>query len=301
MGWGDKDLIRNIDRIAVGIAVTRPDGTVQYANRHLREMLGVGADTPVDLSLARLKTAMGLGAEAENRQRPDVSEERGGEACIESGRGESLDILYAVYPLRDHAGAITHHAHLLQHPRDVRSREKLVRLAFYDVLTGLPNRNLFNDRMAQMLALAQRNRTAFALLYIDIDHFKRVNDTCGHETGDELLREVAARLAKSIRASDTMARWGGDEFIALLDGVADQESAARIAAKMLAACGEPYVVGGHECRITLSVGASFYPRDGTDASTLLRRADGAMYEVKADGRNGYRVEEPACLYPVSLV
>jgi len=291
MEWREEDLLRDIERIAVGIAITRLDGTVRYANRCLREMLGVSADEPVERPLARYTTATGLDREDEPGQRPDIGAKACGEASARSG-GEMLDFLYAVYPLFDDAGAKTGHAHLFQRPRDIRHPDKLTRLALYDAVTGLPNRNLFSDRLAQALAFGRRNRTAFALLYIDIDHFKRVNDTFGHETGDELLREVAARLAKSIRASDTVARWGGDEFVALLDGVADRKSAARIASNVLTACSQPYVVGGEVCRITLSVGASFYPRDGADASTLLRRADRAMYEVKADGRNGYRTEAP---------
>jgi diguanylate cyclase (GGDEF)-like protein len=291
MIWHKRDLLRNIERIAVGMAITRPDGTVEYANRYLREMLGIRRGEPVDLPLARFETTMGLGGHDEFRQRPDSSEKGCDEVRIQSRGGEMLDFLYAVHPLRDEAGGITHYVHLLQHLGDLRRQERLSRLAFYDDLTGLPNRNLFNDRLAHALAVGQRNRTAFALLYIDIDHFKRINDTFGHEAGDGLLREVAARLAGSVRASDTVARWGGDEFIALLEGVADQQQTARIASALLAACGQPYLVRGHECRITLSVGASFYPRDGHDAATLLERADGAMYEVKAQGRNGYRVEE----------
>ncbi|MBI4193695.1 MAG: sensor domain-containing diguanylate cyclase [Betaproteobacteria bacterium] len=282
------------------MAITRPDGTVEYANRHLREMLGIRSDEPVDLPLARFETAMGFGGPDEFRQRPGLSEKGCDEVRILSRSGEPLDVLYAVCPLHDDAGGVTHYVHLLQHLGGGRRLEKLSMLAFHDSLTGLPNRNLFNDRLAHALAVGQRNRTAFALLYIDIDHFKRVNDTFGHETGDELLREVAARLAGSVRASDTVARWGGDEFVALLDGVADQQPAARMASKLLAACGQPYVVRGHECRITLSVGASFYPRDGHDAATLLERADAAMYEVKARGRNGYRIEESPRNYGLTV-
>jgi diguanylate cyclase (GGDEF)-like protein len=281
-----------MERIAAGVAITRPDGTVEYANRYLYKMLGVRSGEPIVLPFARYEAERASSGQDEPGQGPDDRDtvHRPGSA------GMMLDALHAVYPLRDDAGGITHYVHFLQYGGDEARQETLHRLAFYDALTGLPNRNLFTDRLAHALAVGQRNRTPFALLYIDIDHFKRINDTLGHESGDELLREVAARLAQAVRASDTLARWGGDEFVAILDGVADPQAAARIASKLLAMCSEPYLVRGRECRITLSVGASFYPRDGHDAGRLVEHADGAMYEVKARGRNGYRIEESRSSY-----
>lgn len=284
MAWHKQDLLRNIERIAVGMAIARLDGTLEYANAYLCRMLGVRSGEPVELPFNLLEFRVGPGGQ-------DAGEAKCRELRIHSSSGNMLDVLYAVYPLCDDAGVVTHYVHFFQHLGDERQLERFSRLAFYDNLTGLPNRNLFDDRLARALAVGQRNRSAFALLYIDIDHFKQINDTFGHETGDELLREIAARLVQSVRASDTVARWGGDEFVAILDGVTDQRSAACIASKLLTTCGELYVVRGHEFRITLSVGASFYPRDGHDAALLLERADRAMYEVKARGRNGYCIEE----------
>jgi diguanylate cyclase (GGDEF)-like protein len=295
MAWHKQDLLRNIERIAVGMAITRPDGTVEYANRYLYKMLGVRSGEPIALPFARSE-AGGLSGKGELWQGLDDPESGCDTVRMHSSAGMMLDALHAVYPLRDDADVVTHFVHFLQYPGDQERLEALHRLAFYDALTGLPNRNLFTDRLAHALAVGQRNRTPFALLYIDIDHFKRINDTFGHETGDELLREVAARLARSVRASDTVARWGGDEFVAILDGVADPQPAARVASKLLAMCSEPYLVCGHECRITLSVGSSFYPRDGHDAASLVEHADGAMYKVKARGRNGYRIEESRSSY-----
>jgi diguanylate cyclase (GGDEF)-like protein len=283
MAWHKDDLLRNIERIAAGIAIVRLDGTLEYANAYLSTMLGARSGEPVDLPIGLFASRAGTGETQFRHLRIHSS-------------GKTLDTLCAVFPLYDDAGVVTHHVYFLQHLGDEQQLEKLSRLAFYDSLTGLPNRNLFNDRLGHALASGQRNRSAFALLCIDIDHFKQVNDTFGHEAGDDLLREVAARLAQLMRASDTVARWGGDEFIAILDGVTDQQLAARIASKLLTACGEPYVVRGHAYRITLSVGASFYPRDGHDPDVLLERADRAMYEVKARGRNGYRIEESTSDY-----
>ena len=291
MAWHKQDLLRNIERIAVGMAITRPNGTVEYANAYLSKMLGVRSGEPVELPLSLFEPRAGPSGQDESRRQPGTGKTKCREVRIHGSSGNMLDVLYAVYPLCDDAGVVTHYVHFLQHLGDERQLERLSRLAFYDNLTGLPNRNLFDDRLARAVAVGQRNRSAFALFYIDIDHFKQVNDTFGHETGDELLRAVAVRLAQSIRASDTVARRGGDEFIAILEGVADQPSAACVASKLVTACSEPYIVRGHECRITLSLGASYYPRDGHDAATLLEHADRAMYEVKARGRNGYCIEE----------
>lgn len=291
MTWHKQDLLRNIERIAVGLAIARLDGTLECANAYLCKMLGVSRSDLVGLPFSLSEPQAGPSGQDQSQRQPGTGETKCRELHVRTSSGMMLDVLYAVYPLLDDAGVVTHHVHLLQHLDDEWQLKRLSRLAFYDSLTGLPNRNLFNDRLAHALRVGQRNRSAFALLCIDIDHFKQVNDTFGHEAGDELLREVAARLARSVRASDTAARWGGDEFVVILDGVADLQLAARIASKLLTECGEPYVVRGHECRITLSVGSSFYPRDGHDAAMLLERADRAMYEVKARGRNGYRIEE----------
>ena len=165
-------------------------------------------------------------------------------------------------------------------------------LAFYDSLTGLPNRYLFNDRLARAMATAQRSRSGFALLYIDIDHFKRINDTLGHDAGDELLRQLASRLKQSLRESDTVARLGGDEFVAVLEHVADARVAVGAVEKLLAECSGCYELGGSERKVTLSVGISLYPADAGDTESLLKCADAAMYRAKAAGRNGYHLHEP---------
>lgn len=206
-------------------------------------------------------------------------------------------MLESAYPVHDSAGAVTHFIHLLQDISAHKQLGVLSALAFYDSLTGLPNRNLLKDRLERAAAAAKRNRGAFAVLYMDIDHFKRINDELGHEAGDELLRQVSVRLTQSLRVSDSVARWGGDEFVALLDGIGDPQVAGCVARKLLAACGGPYMLGGVSRRITLSIGVSFYPRDAQDVATLLDCADQAMYAVKARGRNGYHVlEEPGPSY-----
>jgi diguanylate cyclase (GGDEF)-like protein len=160
--------------------------------------------------------------------------------------------------------------------------------ALHDPLTGLANRALFRDRLAQALGRAQRDRTLAALLLIDLDGFKAVNDTHGHAAGDAVLLALARRMVARRRAVDTVARLGGDEFAVVLAGVRDRADAARLAAETLATCQHPVPFEGHLLHPRLSVGMALYPQDGAGERDLLRRADRAMYDAKA--RGGGRVE-----------
>lgn len=157
-----------------------------------------------------------------------------------------------------------------------------------DALTQLPGREIFNQRLDHALTQAQRRGVRLAVLFIDLDHFKVVNDTLGHEAGDLLLREVAARLKENLRASDTVARLGGDEFVVLVEDVTDPLYIGSLANKLIAALGVGYVISGHECNVTASIGSSAYPDDCEDAQTLLKNADLAMYRAKEQGRNGFQ-------------
>lgn len=170
-----------------------------------------------------------------------------------------------------------------------RSAEKqILRLAHFDRLTGLVNRNLFHDRMAQALTLARRQARKVALLYIDLDRFKPINDTFGHEVGDLVLQEVAGRLSASVRKSDTVARIGGDEFIVVLQGLQDKQEAVPSAQKIINAMLRPFVAAGREHLLGASVGISCFPDDGVDMDTLIKKADDAMYHVKNQGGGCFR-------------
>jgi diguanylate cyclase (GGDEF)-like protein/PAS domain S-box-containing protein len=158
--------------------------------------------------------------------------------------------------------------------------------AHHDVLTGLPNRTLFLDRLEQLLAISQRKRSSAAVAFVDLDRFKQINDTLGHAVGDRLLQEVADRLAGGIRAEDTIARMGGDEFTLLLPDLDQPEDAAKVAHKLLATLKRPLVLEGQELTITASVGISVFPHDGRDAQALLKNADVAMYRAKEQGGDG---------------
>lgn len=165
--------------------------------------------------------------------------------------------------------------------------------AYHDPLTGLPNRALFADRLNLALARARRHQEPIAVLYADLDHLKRVNDTLGHTIGDLLLKQAAQRFRSLVREEDTVARFGGDEFVILLGRVKDGTVAARVADKLVARMNEPMEVGGHILRVTTSVGVSSWPADGDDAETLLKNADNALYQSKEQGRNTYRMFAPA--------
>jgi diguanylate cyclase (GGDEF)-like protein/PAS domain S-box-containing protein len=165
---------------------------------------------------------------------------------------------------------------------------RLAHLAQYDALTGLPNRHLFQDRLSQALAQAKRNSSSMAVLFIDLDRFKLVNDTLGHASGDMLLKEAASRLQKAVRASDTVGRLGGDEFSAILLGLDKANYAGLVAQKIIDAVGRPYSIGGNEVYVSASVGITLYPTDGEDPGALLVNADAAMYRAKDEGRNNFQ-------------
>jgi diguanylate cyclase (GGDEF)-like protein/PAS domain S-box-containing protein len=173
--------------------------------------------------------------------------------------------------------------------RDVSQRKQaekqLEYRAYYDSLTGLPNRLLFRDRLVNCLAAAKRNRVGVAVMYLDVDHFKLVNDGLGHSFGDRLLADIASRLYGALRASDTISRIGGDEFSILLPEINGTEAVAGVARKVLESLTKPFRVEGHELFVTASLGISCFPSDGDDAETLLKCADAAMYRAKELGRN----------------
>lgn len=168
---------------------------------------------------------------------------------------------------------------------------KLQYLAHHDGLTGLPNRMLLQDRLRQAIELARRQGKRFAVLFMDLDRFKQINDSLGHGVGDQLLQSVAQRLQGCVRHSDTISRQGGDEFVVLLSNITHAEDAALIAQNMLTALAAPHLIDHHELHVSVSIGISIYPDDGQEAETLLKSADSAMYHAKEGGRNNYKFFE----------
>ncbi|MBW4551849.1 MAG: EAL domain-containing protein [Aphanocapsa sp. GSE-SYN-MK-11-07L] len=165
--------------------------------------------------------------------------------------------------------------------------------AFHDLLTGLPNRALLNDRLSVALAESQRTEEALAVMFMDLDRFKTINDTLGHAIGDQLLQQVVGRVVHSLRNVDTIARWGGDEFTLLLPHLSQPEDAINVAERILSAFKATFCLEGQTFRVTCSIGIAVYPRDGTDAATLLRNADAALYQAKSLGRNRYQLYTPS--------
>ncbi len=172
------------------------------------------------------------------------------------------------------------------------SEENIKKLAYYDPLTNLPNRSLFNDRLEQALQRGNRNRLYVAILFIDLDGFKAINDSLGHANGDRLLTEVGARLTNTLRSDDTVARMGGDEFNIILNSLHDRDVAetatAQIASKIVKRLAEPFVIQGHPIRIGCSIGIALYPDDSINAEELIKQADTAMYHAKQLGKNGFQ-------------
>ena len=169
-----------------------------------------------------------------------------------------------------------------------RQEEKIQYLATHDILTGLTNRVLFNQLLGQAIQSAKRKKEQFALFFIDLDRFKTINDTLGHEAGDQLLKEIAVRFKQGLRAMDVVARLGGDEFVVMVENIKHPEQVTTVAHKILAAAMKPVLIMSKECRVTASIGISIYPKDGEDELTLMKNADIAMYFAKEEGKNNFQ-------------
>ncbi|MBI3479604.1 MAG: EAL domain-containing protein [Nitrosomonadales bacterium] len=203
--------------------------------------------------------------------------------------GELYAEWLSISALRNDSGQLTHYVALMSDISERKAAEaRMVYLAQHDVLTGLPNRMLFQDRLQQAINHAERQQDKVALLFMDLDRFKDVNDTLGHHVGDLLLQEVARRILLCVRSSDTVSRQGGDEFVIMLPNLEDLGDIVLVVDKLIEIIVASYELSGHTVHVTASVGVSVYPQDGEDIDILLRNADTAMYQAKDAGRNGYR-------------
>ena len=162
-------------------------------------------------------------------------------------------------------------------------------LAMHDALTGLPNRRLLMDRLSLAIAHAHRNKSTMAVMYLDLDGFKQINDTLGHDAGDTLLKMVAERLVAAVRQEDTVARMGGDEFVIALWELTHADGVAKLVSKVIQAVSQPYSIQGHDVNITASAGVGIYPTHGEQVETLMKNADLALFEAKRTGKNDYRI------------
>ena len=220
-----------------------------------------------------------------------LREEREGNAVLRNYRKDGTLFWneLSISPVRGEDDNVSHFVGIIN---DITERklyeEQLEYQASHDGLTGLPNRNLLADRIGQALTYAERYRKLAAVLFVDLDHFKFINDSLGHDMGDRLLQIAGQRLTECVRTIDTVARHGGDEFVLVLPDLTESEDAAKVAQKMQNALGQPFKIGEHEFVVSCSTGISIYPRDGEDAQTLLKNADVAMYRAKEHGRNNFQ-------------
>jgi diguanylate cyclase (GGDEF)-like protein/PAS domain S-box-containing protein len=207
--------------------------------------------------------------------------------------GSDAAIEDSAAPIHDRRGRVTGAVMVFHDVSSARALSvRMSYLAQHDSLTDLPNRALLNDRLHRAIVLAERHRQRLAVLFLDVDRFKHINDSVGHVIGDRLLQSLAQRLLTCVRSSDTVSRQGGDEFVILLSEVTHAADAAVSAEKLLLALSEPHRIDQHELEVTVSIGIATYPDDGTDAEALLKRADFAMYHAKDSGRNNYQFFEP---------
>ena len=234
-----------------------------------------GSIFPIEIMLSPLESAEGILVTVAIR---DITVRKGVEADlmqnIEALNLSNEELIKATHAAREMALEMTHSA---QH----------------DALTGLPNRLLLNDRLGQAIALSRRHRCEVGVLFLDVDGFKHINDSLGHSIGDRLLQSIATRLVDCVRAPDTVSRLGGDEFVILLPEVRQAEDATVTARRLLEVLSEVHSIGGHELYVNTSIGVSIYPKDGTDAETLIKNADTAMYQAKEDGHHGLQFFKPA--------
>jgi diguanylate cyclase (GGDEF)-like protein/PAS domain S-box-containing protein len=217
-----------------------------------------------------------------------------GEVLSVRRNGQEFPVWVALTAIREAGSRIANYMAILSDITDRKLVEEHTRhLAEHDFLTDLPNRVLFLDRLHQALAAARRQQTRVALMFLDLDRFKGINDRYGHQAGDAVLKEVAARVTRCVRGVDTVSRQGGDEFVVILADIRGADQAAHVAGSVMHAVAQPLVVGEHEVALSVSIGISIYPGDGDDADTLLNHADVAMYHAKQQGRNSFQFFSPA--------
>ena len=272
----------------IGMAISTPEGIFEEVNASYGANFGYAREEligrPVATVLApesRAEAASALARRTEEDAR-DL-----GEWAVVTKNGERRTVLASGLTVLWTDGAPRRVSFTIDITERKQAERRLAELAHYDRLTGLPNRALFTERLHAALSQAQERDDVVALLFVDLDGFKAANDAYGHGIGDMLLQVAAERLAGCVREGDTVARLGGDEFTAILPGIGDADTAARVAAKMLATLAEPFCLDGQEVRVSGSIGVAVSPVNGTEPSALLAAADGAMYEAKRAGKHRF--------------
>jgi diguanylate cyclase (GGDEF)-like protein/PAS domain S-box-containing protein len=276
-----------------GVAVVDPEGRLTYVNQSFSDMVGwaprelIGAKAPFVFWPEEELKAIN---EALDKTVRGKAPPGGFELKFKRRDGERFYVLVMIAALKENGvEKITGWLASIQDITEIkRTEQKIGRLAYYDSLTGLPNRRLLVERLEQALAFAQRNDRKLAVLYLDLDHFKRVNDTLGHDVGDLLLRAIGQRVQSSLRRSDTVGRVGGDEFTVVLGDVHDATAAAHKVQAILEKISKPLRLRGHQVFPSACIGISLFPEDGDSGETLLKNADMALLDARKKGRNRYQ-------------
>ncbi len=275
---------------SVGMALLATGGMPVKVNHRLREMLGRSEAALLRLSFPQLLHPDDRRHVLQymHQSTADQSASQGLECRYLRSDGEAIWCQVASSPIADGMGNVTHHLLLLI---DITARKQaedhLTQLAHYDLLTGIPNRALFRLRLAEAIGQARRQQHQLAVLFVDLDGFKEVNDTQGHATGDTVLRMVAERITQCVRADDMVARLAGDEFTVVLSRIRGTDAAERVARTIIHALSQPFPVRDRILQVTGSVGIAVFPGAGQDVEALLGAADAAMYVAKGRGKNGF--------------
>lgn len=285
-----RDNLATLNSMGEAVIVTDAHGSVEFLNPHAEQLTGhthgEACGQGIDVILA------GLSGNEFATQRPSQWIKKGGNitqpSFLTNRLGEKYTVRLSASHIKDPKSHVSRILIMLNDLSEtVEICEQRNFLATHDALTKLPNRILLHERIEKALLHAQHNAGHFAVCFIDLDGFKKINDGLGHDAGDFLLQEISQLLAKNVRHSDTVARWGGDEFVILLDNLPNDDAAMAVAEKILHAMTAPILYQGQLMRVSPSIGISFYPRDGNHAEALLAKADMAMYWVKQQGRNSF--------------
>jgi diguanylate cyclase (GGDEF)-like protein/PAS domain S-box-containing protein len=282
-------LVKAVEQSPVSIIVTDSQGIIEYVNPKFCRVTGYTMEEVLGQTPRILKGGFLSPEFYQDLWRTILAgEEWHGVFHNRTKSGDLLWELASISPIRDEDGNVTHFVSVKEDFTEIkRLQDQMDNLAHHDQLTGLPNRNLFYDRLRHAQAQAKRREKGFVLFYMDLDGFKAVNDTHGHELGDALLKAVAQRLSECVRESDTVARMGGDEFTVLLPDLQSHGHAANIARQIIQTLSQPFPFETVTCRIGVSIGISCFPEDGEESDRIISCADAAMYRVKNAGGNSF--------------
>jgi diguanylate cyclase (GGDEF)-like protein/PAS domain S-box-containing protein len=280
-----------VELAAVGITHVDPSGRLIWSNSSMHEILGYGKEELERLTVWDISHPDDMHATDQERARMHAGETD----CLRTEKryirkdGETIWVKLACAPRRDGNGTLLYDISVVEDITPRKAAEARIQyLATHDELTGLPNRGLFTETLSRLVEAARASNKQCALLFIDLDRFKIVNDSLGHDAGDELLKEVARRIVQSVGNGILTARFGGDEFVVLLEEVADRPAAAAVASRILSAMLKPVRIKSYDCRVTASIGIAMFPEDTPEVATLMKNADLAMYLAKDEGKNNFQ-------------